>query len=245
MRLQLLELTVLVLFEQVRGYSECIGQPCDECHFYFKAGDACNAPGSHPVLFCDPESGVIRQTANEFLECRGSVLALRACGYGTYYEDGKGCVDPTTEPFLQGLSVSEVNPNQPGCTYDIQCEAVWPGAKCRMDSSIGTCRCPEETHVARETRDGWVCISLRDRSSGATAPLYFVCPLPEGAGFKIALNDPDPTAGSLPVGCTVGSAASIEPVVGLHGGGACIWPSTGEFIGDVYDCIHTSPHVGL
>lgn len=114
-----------------------------------------------------------------------------------------------------------------------------------MDSSIGTCRCPEETHVARETRDGWVCISLRDLSSGGTAPLYFVCALPEGAGFKISLNDPSPSMGAFPVGCTVGSSATIEPVQGLHGGGACMWPSDGEYIGDVYDCIHTSPHVSV
>lgn len=45
--------------------------------------------------------------------------------------------------------------------------------------------CSEETHVARETRDGWVCISLKDMGSGDNAPLYFVCPMPEGAGFKI------------------------------------------------------------
>uniref|UniRef100_A0A8R1EIM6 BPTI/Kunitz inhibitor domain-containing protein n=2 Tax=Caenorhabditis japonica TaxID=281687 RepID=A0A8R1EIM6_CAEJA len=142
-------------------------------------------------------------------------------------------------------STHQVNPNQPGCTYDVQCESVWPGSKCRMDSSIGTCRCPEETHVARETRDGWVCISLKDHASGGTAPLYFVCPLPEGAGFKISLNDPSPTMGAFPVGCTVGSSATIEPVQGLHGGGACMWPSDGEFIGDVYDCLHTSPHINL
>ncbi|VDL78166.1 unnamed protein product [Nippostrongylus brasiliensis] len=273
----------LALLSTVNGYSECLGHPCDECHFYFKSGDGCATAGTHPLLFCDPSSGTIRQTSNSFLECDNSILELRECAYGTYYEDGKGCVDPTAEPLMQGLSVSgsgrvgdicqyntdclggmycsggvctclstyimrenycyeKVNPNQPGCSYDIQCEAVWPGSKCRMDSSIGTCRCPEETHVARETRDGWVCVSLKDHSSGATAPLYFVCPLPEGAGFKIALNDPNPASGSLPVGCTVGSSATVEPVVGLHGGGACVWPTSGEFIGDIYDCIHTSPH---
>uniref|UniRef100_A0A1I7ZPX5 C-type lectin domain-containing protein n=1 Tax=Steinernema glaseri TaxID=37863 RepID=A0A1I7ZPX5_9BILA len=52
--------------------------------------------------------------------------------------------------------------------------------------------CPENTHVARETRDGWVCVSLKDQGTGGSSDLYFICPLPEGAGFKIALNDPDP-----------------------------------------------------
>lgn len=69
--------------------------------------------------------------------------------------------------------------------------------------------------MARETRDGWVCVSLRDQGTGGSSPLYFICPLPEGAGFKIALNDPDPQNGGFPVGCTVGSTVSIEPVTGL------------------------------
>ncbi|KAK6742663.1 hypothetical protein RB195_010116 [Necator americanus] len=161
------------------------------------------------------------------------------------YCSGGLCTCLSTYIMREYYCYEKVNPNQPGCTYDVQCEAVWPGAKCRMDSSVGTCRCPEETHVARETRDGWVCVSLKDSSTGATVPLYFVCPLPEGAGFKIALNDPNPVLGSLPVGCTVGSSATVEPVVGLHGGGSCIWPSEGEYVGDIYDCIHTSPHVNL
>uniref|UniRef100_A0A1I7YLF0 CUB domain-containing protein n=1 Tax=Steinernema glaseri TaxID=37863 RepID=A0A1I7YLF0_9BILA len=74
-----------------------------------------------------------------------------------------------------------------------------------------------------------------------SSDLYFICPLPEGAGFKISLNDPDPQFGSFPVGCTVGSSVQVEPVAGLHGGAACLWPSTGEFVGDIYDCIQTSP----
>ncbi|VDO92015.1 unnamed protein product [Haemonchus placei] len=107
MRFPLLGLALaLVLIEDVSGYSECVGQPCDECHFYFKAGDQCNVLGNYPMLFCDADSGVIRQTMNAFLQCRGSVLILKECAHGTYYEDGKGCIDPTVEPFLQGLSVS-------------------------------------------------------------------------------------------------------------------------------------------
>ncbi|PIC39169.1 hypothetical protein B9Z55_010940 [Caenorhabditis nigoni] len=278
--LGLLYLFVLALAE------DCADRPCVECRHYIKQDDPCLHHGTKPMLFCDPQTNLMQESSTNFLECVQNRWVLRECVTGTVYESGRGCVDPTLQPFMQGFSVSgsgrvgdvcqyntdclsgmycatglctclstyilresycyeKVNPNQPGCTYDVQCEAVWPGSKCRMDSSIGTCRCPEETHVARETRDGWVCISLRDHSSGGTAPLYFVCPLPEGAGFKISLNDPSPAMGAFPVGCTVGSSATIEPVQGLHGGGACMWPSDGEYIGDVYDCIHTSPHINL
>ncbi|CAD6185822.1 unnamed protein product [Caenorhabditis auriculariae] len=265
---------------------ECLDRLCVECRHYVKHGDVCDSYGTLPMVFCSPETNLIHESSTNFLECVNTKWILRECVSGTFYQAGRGCVDPTVQPFMQGFSVSgsgrvgdvcqyntdclggmycstglctclstyilresycyeKVNPNQPGCTYDVQCEAVWPGAKCRMDSSIGTCRCPEETHVARETRDGWVCVSLKDIGSGGSAPLYFVCPLPEGAGFKIALNDPTPLMGGFPVGCTVGSSATIEPVQGLHGGGACMWPSDGEYIGDIYDCVHTSPHINL
>ncbi|CAJ0580849.1 unnamed protein product, partial [Mesorhabditis spiculigera] len=178
------------------------------------------------------------------------------CQYNTdclngMYCSGGVCSCLSTYIMRESYCYEKINPNQPGCTYDVQCEAVWPGARCSMESSIGTCKCPEATHIARETRDGWVCVSMRDQGTGGSAPLYFVCPLPEGAGFKIALddkvhfkktiNDPAPDFNGFPVACTVGSSQPIEPVQGLTGGGGCIWPSTGEFIGDLYDCIHTSP----
>ncbi len=113
-------------------------------------------------------------------------------------------------------------------------------AKTQM-MSIDLAGIVEQTHVARETRDGWICVSLRDHGTGSTSPLYFVCPLPEGAGFKIALNDPNPTLASFPVGCTTGSAGTVEPIIGSYGGGGCIWPSDGEYVGDIYDCIMTAP----
>ncbi|KAK0420837.1 hypothetical protein QR680_014916 [Steinernema hermaphroditum] len=173
----------------------------------------------------------------------GDVCAFNTdCLSGMYCSGGQ-CACLSTFILREGYCYEKINPNQPGCTYDIQCSAVWPEAKCSMDSGVGTCRCPENTHVARETRDGWVCVSLKDHGTGGSSSLYFICPLPEGAGFKIALNDPDPQFGSFPVGCTVGSSAQVEPVAGLHGGAACIWPSTGEFVGDIYDCVHTSPQV--
>uniref|UniRef100_A0A914CEW4 BPTI/Kunitz inhibitor domain-containing protein n=1 Tax=Acrobeloides nanus TaxID=290746 RepID=A0A914CEW4_9BILA len=160
------------------------------------------------------------------------------------YCSGGLCTCLSTYILRESYCYEKINPNQPGCTYDVQCASVWPNSKCNVDAGIGTCRCPA-THVARETRDGWVCVSLKDQGTGGTSPLYFICPLPEGAGFKIALNDPSPQFGTFPVACTTGSAATVEPVSGLHGGAACIWPSTNEFIGDIYDCIHTSPNVKL
>uniref|UniRef100_A0A914VRY3 Uncharacterized protein n=1 Tax=Plectus sambesii TaxID=2011161 RepID=A0A914VRY3_9BILA len=78
------------------------------------------------------------------------------------------------------------------------------------------------------------------------APFFFICPLPEGAGFKVHLNDPNHPAGvgppqvALPVACTVGSTVR-EEATGAYGAAGCIWPSTGEYIGDIYDCVHTSP----
>lgn len=102
--------------------------------------------------------------------------------------------------------------------------------------------------MPQETRDGWVCISLLDQGTGGQSPPFFICPLPEGAGFKIHLNDPNHPLGAggatqmpQPVACTVGSSATAEPLAGAYGGAGCIWPSTSEYIGDIYDCVHTTP----
>jgi len=209
-------LAALSASPSVQSNPLCIDRPCSHCRHYIRAGDACEDYGTVPMLFCDPETNLMRLSELSFLECFSSRWLLRECASGTYYQPLKGCVDPTIQPFMQGLSVSgtdldfyryfetcnifyrkrssgrcmpiqhrlpwgnklilafknlyllfqgmycstgvctclstyilreyycyeKVNPNQPGCTYDVQCEAVWPGAKCSMDSSIGTCRCP-------------------------------------------------------------------------------------------------------
>uniref|UniRef100_A0A914YYM5 BPTI/Kunitz inhibitor domain-containing protein n=1 Tax=Panagrolaimus superbus TaxID=310955 RepID=A0A914YYM5_9BILA len=221
-----------------------VGSSCSHCSHWFNENDACDSNKELPIYHCNSQ-GIIEQDSDAYLICNEKKrLEAKICPIGSIFKENNGCQDPTKVTFRQS-AVTEINPNQPGCTYDVQCSAVWPNAKCNVDSGIGTCRCPENTHVARETRDGWVCVSLKDQGTGGTSPLYFICPLPEGAGFKIALNDPAPQFGSFPVGCTTGSSATVEPVAGLHGGASCIWPSTGEFVGDLYDCIHTAPSVKL
>ena len=344
-------LAVLSASPPVQPNPLCVDRPCSHCQHYIRAGDACEDYGTVPMLFCDPETNLMRLSELSFLECFSSRWLLRECASGTYYQPLKGCVDPTVQPFMQGLSVSGTDFDfidilkyavfytgsgrvGDACQYNTDClgvtNPIWPltifilyfrACTARRESvlvcqptfcesitvtkrsiqispgALTTCSVRqyglernvpwivaservdaqacvtfnfpqssliflEETHVARETRDGWVCISLKDQGTGGTAPLYFVCPLPEGAGFKIALNDP--AIGAFPVGCTVGSSATVEPVAGLNGGGkfyysslkkktayimqtsgACMWPSDGEYIGDIYDCLHTSPHVSF
>uniref|UniRef100_A0A0N4ZV39 BPTI/Kunitz inhibitor domain-containing protein n=1 Tax=Parastrongyloides trichosuri TaxID=131310 RepID=A0A0N4ZV39_PARTI len=169
------------------------------------------------------------------------------CLSGMYCSTGV-CACLSTYILRESYCYEIINPNSAGCVYDAQCQAVFPLAHCSLESGIGTCKCPEKTHLARETRDGWVCVSLIDNAAKNGEPnedLHFICPLPEGAGFKIALSDPNKNFDGLPVACTTGSTATIEPIPSLHGGAGCIWPSSGEYIGDIYDCIHTSPLINL
>ena len=77
--------------------------------------------------------------------------------------------------------ILEIEPGQPGCVYDDQCSAVWPEAKCDM-AGVGTCRCGE-FKVEKATRDGHICLDIRDISGNALA---ITCPLPEGAGLAAA-----------------------------------------------------------
>uniref|UniRef100_A0A914UJW3 BPTI/Kunitz inhibitor domain-containing protein n=1 Tax=Plectus sambesii TaxID=2011161 RepID=A0A914UJW3_9BILA len=124
------------------------------------------------------------------------------CLSGMYCSSGL-CTCLSTYITREGYCYEKINPNQPGCMYTEQCASVWPEATCGMDTGIGTCRCPQGTHVPQETRDGWVCISLLDQGTGGPAPFFFICPLPEGAGFKVHLNDPNHPAGVGPPQSTV------------------------------------------
>uniref|UniRef100_A0A158R459 BPTI/Kunitz inhibitor domain-containing protein n=1 Tax=Syphacia muris TaxID=451379 RepID=A0A158R459_9BILA len=225
----------------------------------------CNSYGRLQLAHCAPKTyfqedqGCItpprklqRQNAVTGSGRVGDVCAFNTDCLSGMYCSGGLCTCLSTYILREGYCYEKINPNQPGCTYDIQCSAVWPGARCVTENGIGTCHCQgmaniskifTESQVARETRDGWICLSMRDYSSGSTSPLYFVCPLPEGAGFKMALNDPK--IGPYPISCTVGSSSTSENSIGKYGSSSCIWPSTGEYIGDIYDCIATSPHINL
>ncbi|MCP4652674.1 MAG: hypothetical protein GY858_04750, partial [Candidatus Omnitrophica bacterium] len=45
-----------------------------------------------------------------------------------------------------------INPDQPGCIYDQQCNAVWPGSTCQKS----ICRCPFNL-APKYGNDGPVC----------------------------------------------------------------------------------------
>uniref|UniRef100_A0A914QNB9 BPTI/Kunitz inhibitor domain-containing protein n=1 Tax=Panagrolaimus davidi TaxID=227884 RepID=A0A914QNB9_9BILA len=170
----------LQFFDDNVSHSCRVGASCSQCSNWFNENDACDSDKELPIYHCNSQ-GIIEQDSDAYLLCNENKrLEAKICPIGSIFKENNGCQDPTKVTFRQS-AVTEINPNQPGCTYDVQCSAVWPNAKCNVDSGIGTCRCPENTH----------------------------------------------------------------PVAGLHGGASCIWPSTGEFVGDLYDCIHTAPSVKL
>uniref|UniRef100_A0A183BTQ3 BPTI/Kunitz inhibitor domain-containing protein n=1 Tax=Globodera pallida TaxID=36090 RepID=A0A183BTQ3_GLOPA len=68
----------------------------------------------------------------------------------------------------------EVNPGDSGCVEDVQCEAVWPGARCARS---GICKCPDH-YVPAKTRDGTMCITVieTDESNGGDGSTWCVYP---------------------------------------------------------------------
>ena len=131
----------------------------------------------------------------------------------------------------------KIEPGQPGCVYNEQCSSVWPDAFCDTSAGVGTCRCGEHK-VERPTRDGHVCLDVLDANHNTLA---ITCPLPEGAGYTSALSDPRhprQSDGPGPVLCNTESSLTHQSAEDVgDGNAACIFPSDGQYIADLYDCV--------
>ncbi|PAV55962.1 hypothetical protein WR25_14492 isoform B [Diploscapter pachys] len=131
----------------------------------------------------------------------------------------------------------KIEPGQPGCVYNEQCSSVWPDAFCDTSAGVGTCRCGEHK-VERPTRDGHVCLDVLDANHNTLA---ITCPLPEGAGYTSALSDPKhprQSDGPGPVLCNTESSLTHQSAEDVgDGNAACIFPSDGQYIADLYDCV--------
>lgn len=93
------------------------------------------------------------------------------CNFNTDCQSGMFCGSGVCTCLSDYVAIAgycwpKVNPGESGCVEDLQCEAVWPAAKC---SSSGLCECPHKT-VPSRTRDGTVCVAAGVPPS---------CPLPE------------------------------------------------------------------
>ncbi|CAD5219795.1 unnamed protein product [Bursaphelenchus xylophilus] len=157
------------------------------------------------------------------------------CQSGMYCFNG-ACTCLSDYVAIAGYCWQKVNPGDSGCVEDLQCDAVWPGAKC---SRAGMCECPEFTTPAK-TRDGTMCVS---------AGVPPACPLPEPINAELpnpATLLANPTTHPLgadsymPVLCSSGS----NEVINSNGGDGstwCIYPDGDNdiYIADIYNCI---PH---
>jgi len=93
------------------------------------------------------------------------------CAYNTDCQSGMYCLNGvcaclSSYVAIAGYCWPRVNPGDSGCVEDLQCEGVWPGAKCARG---GICSCPDHS-VPAKTRDGTVCVAEGVPPS---------CPLPE------------------------------------------------------------------
>lgn len=137
---------------------------------------------------------------------------------------------------IAGYCWPKVNPGESGCVEDLQCEAVWPGAKC---SSSGLCECPTKT-VPSRTRDGTVCVAAGVPPS---------CPLPEPNNpdlpnpATILANPKSHPLGPdtyMPVLCT-SMSNEVRSSNGGDGSTWCVYPDGDHdvYIADIYNCV---PH---
>ncbi|CAI4230794.1 unnamed protein product [Auanema sp. JU1783] len=131
----------------------------------------------------------------------------------------------------------KIDPGQAGCLHHEQCFSVWPDAYCDTSSGVGTCRCGENK-IEKATRDGHVCLDVYDSNQNTLA---ITCPLPEGAGYTSALSDPKhpkQNNRSGPVLCNSDSIQTTQSPEELGDGAvACVVPSDGSYIADLYDCV--------
>jgi hypothetical protein len=104
-------------------------------------------------------------------------LCLKLCFSGTFNVDcinGAFCNQRICKCLAGFIHIDsycwkKVGPEESGCTYDAQCNAVWPDSRC---SPAGVCNCPEDQKVAL-TREGPVCHAENEcPTNGANSVLF-------------------------------------------------------------------------
>ncbi|XP_003371254.1 putative kunitz/Bovine pancreatic trypsin inhibitor domain protein [Trichinella spiralis] len=92
------------------------------------------------------QNAIVGVPCNENIDCQTT-------DGGTYCDTTKRCACLPSFVNINGFCYKKINPGQSGCTYEEQCNSVWPGAYCSSDS---ICKCPDGQPPQR-TRDGTVC----------------------------------------------------------------------------------------
>uniref|UniRef100_A0AC34QSG3 BPTI/Kunitz inhibitor domain-containing protein n=2 Tax=Panagrolaimus sp. JU765 TaxID=591449 RepID=A0AC34QSG3_9BILA len=163
------------------------------------------------------------------------------CNFNTDCQSGMFCGSGVCTCLSDYVAIAgycwpKVNPGESGCVEDLQCEAVWPAAKC---SSSGLCECPHKT-VPSRTRDGTVCVAAGVPPS---------CPLPEPSNPElpnpatILANPKTHPLGAdtyMPVLCT-SMSNEVRTSNGGDGSTWCVFPDGDHdiYIADIYNCV---PH---